>query len=125
MTAPPPSGDPQSEAEDFTRDTDLSRDELIYLLELDREVEASPPRFAHELAGRYLSQLFEKPTLRTRLTFERAIKQLGGDSILTSVPSANENHSGCARNLDRGPTRSWRDLPPEGRRRPGAWSKVP
>ncbi len=92
----------KAEAEDFTRDTDLSRDELIYLLELTGEVKASPQRFAHELAGRYLSLLFEKPSLRTRLTFELAIKQLGGDSILNVGPiGEREPLKDVARNLDR------------------------
>jgi ornithine carbamoyltransferase len=32
--------------------------------------------------------LFEKPSLRTRLTFELAIKQLGGDAVTSSGPIA-------------------------------------
>ncbi|MCX6637362.1 MAG: ornithine carbamoyltransferase, partial [Acidobacteria bacterium] len=59
-------------------------------------------RFARDLAGRYLSLLFEKPSLRTRLTFELAIKQLGGDSILNVGPiGEREPLKDIARNLDR------------------------
>ena len=92
----------RAQAEDFTRDLDLTRDELLYLLELTAQVKKTPARFARELAGRYLSLLFEKPSLRTRLTFELAIKQLGGDSILNVGPiGEREPLKDIARNLDR------------------------
>ena len=92
----------RAQAEDFTRDLDLTRDELVYLLELTAQVKKTPGRFARELAGRYLSLLFEKPSLRTRLTFELAIKQLGGDSILNVGPiGEREPLKDVARNLDR------------------------
>ena len=92
----------KAQAEDFTRDLDLTRDELLYLLELTAQVKKTPGRFARDLAGRYLSLLFEKPSLRTRLTFELAIKQLGGDSILNVGPiGEREPLKDIARNLDR------------------------
>jgi ornithine carbamoyltransferase len=54
------------------------------------------------LKGQYLSLLFEKPSLRTRVTFELAIKQLGGDSVLTTGPIGDrEPLKDVARNLDR------------------------
>ena len=54
------------------------------------------------MAGRYLSLLFEKPSLRTRMTFELAIKQLGGDSVLSIGPIGDrEPLKDVARNLDR------------------------
>src|SRR5689334_13921400 len=74
----------RAQAHDVTRDTDLTRDEVVYLLELSKKVKATPARNANAFPGRYVSLLFEKPSLRTRLTFELAIKQLGGDSV-TSI----------------------------------------
>ncbi len=89
-------------AGDFLRDIDLSQDELLALLNLTQQVKAAPGRYSKALAGRYLSLLFEKPSLRTRVTFELAIKQLGGDSVLTVGPiGEREPLKDVARNLDR------------------------
>ncbi len=97
-----PAGAWKAEAQDLTRDLDLSLDEVLRLLDLTEQVKRSPARFARDLAGRYLSLLFEKPSLRTRLTFELAIKQLGGDSILSVGPvGEREPLKDVARNLDR------------------------
>ncbi|MCL4852498.1 MAG: ornithine carbamoyltransferase, partial [Bryobacteraceae bacterium] len=60
----------KSSAQDFARDLDLSTEEVTNLLELAREMKRHPARFRTALSGRYLSLLFEKPSLRTRLTFE-------------------------------------------------------
>ncbi len=65
----------------FRYDLDLSSDQLHALLDLAQQVKYSRQRYAAALKGRYLSLLFEKPSLRTRMTFELAIKQLGGDCV--------------------------------------------
>ena len=92
----------KSSAQDFARDLDLSTEEVTNLLELAREMKRHPARFRTALSGRYLSLLFEKPSLRTRLTFELAMKQLGGDSIVSNGPiAAREPLKDVARNLDR------------------------
>jgi ornithine carbamoyltransferase len=93
---------PKIGASDFTRDLDLSQDELLALLNLTQQVKTNPARFAKALTGRYISLLFEKPSLRTRMTFELAIKQLGGDAILNVGPIGDrEPLKDVARNLDR------------------------
>lgn len=89
-------------ARDVTTDLDLSRPDLLRLLEMSAKVKASPARYAKTLSGRYLSLLFEKPSLRTRLTFELAIKQLGGDAVTSIGPIGDrEPLKDIARNLDR------------------------
>src|SRR5580692_4497379 len=89
-------------AGDLLRDIDLSQDELLALLSLTQQVKLTPGRYSKALAGRYLSLLFEKPSLRTRVTFELAIKQLGGDSVLSTGPiGEREPLKDVARNLDR------------------------
>ncbi len=62
-------------------DGDLSVDQLLELLDLTQQMKQTRQRFASALKGRYVSLLFEKPSLRTRMTFELAIKQLGGDCV--------------------------------------------
>lgn len=89
-------------APDLTKDQDLTLAELRRVLDLAREVKRTPARFAQFLSGRYLSLLFEKPSLRTRLTFELAIKQLGGDAVVTMGRIGDrEPLQDMARNLDR------------------------
>ncbi len=87
---------------DFTRDLDLTGDELFALLDLAVDVKRSPELYRFHLAGKSIALLFEKPSLRTRLTFELAIQQLGGFSILNEGPiGSREPLKDVARNLDR------------------------
>jgi ornithine carbamoyltransferase len=99
---PAPKALPKIQASDFTRDLEISQDELFALLDLTQQLKSNPGRFAKALAGRYITLLFEKPSLRTRLTFELAIKQLGGDAVLSAGPIGDrEPLKDVARNLDR------------------------
>ena len=93
---------PMPFAKHLTSDLDLTPESLRAVLDLAHEVKRTPGRFAKTLAGRYLTLLFEKPSLRTRLTFELAIKQLGGDAVASIGPIAErEPVKDVARNLDR------------------------
>ncbi len=93
---------PMPFAKHLTSDSDLTAESLRAVLDLAHEVKRTPARFAKTLAGRYLTLLFEKPSLRTRLTFELAIKQLGGDAVASIGPIAErEPVKDVARNLDR------------------------
>jgi len=93
---------PRVARDDFTRDTDLTTAELERLLRLTAEVKRAPGRYRVSLAGQYLGMLFEKPSLRTRLTFELAIKQLGGDAVVNTGPiGEREPVRDVARNMDR------------------------
>jgi ornithine carbamoyltransferase len=89
-------------AKDLLWDLDLTTDELVYLLDLAAAMKAAPGDWALALEGRSLALLFEKPSLRTRLTFELAIKQLGGGSVFCEGPIGDrEPVEDVARNLDR------------------------
>lgn len=67
---------------DFLSIADFDRKEIEHLVEQARRIkqEGSPPF----LAGRTLALLFEKPSLRTKISFEIAMYQLGGHSIYLS-----------------------------------------
>ncbi len=104
MPSPTPISDaaPRIAAADLCSDLSLSSLELRELLDLARDVKRNPTRYATALRYRYLSLLFEKPSLRTRLTFELAIKQLGGDAVVSMGPIGDrEPLKDVARNLDR------------------------
>jgi ornithine carbamoyltransferase len=87
---------------DFTCDLDATTEELRFLLDLAADVKGSPERYRTALSGKSLALLFEKPSLRTRVTFELAIQQLGGFAILNEGPiGGREPLKDIARNLDR------------------------
>ena len=93
---------PKAAAPDFTRDLDLTTGELRELLELAAMVKRDSSRYSQALAGRSIALLFEKPSLRTRLTFELAIRQLGGFSVGAEARiDAREPLRDVARNLER------------------------
>ena len=66
---------------DFLSLTQLQRQELFALLALAREMR-SKSMFAQALQGKSVAMIFEKPSLRTRVTFEVAIRQLGGWPVM-------------------------------------------
>lgn len=83
-------------------DLDLSPEERSGVLDLALQVKQSRQRYTSILKGRYVTLLFEKPSLRTRLTFELAVKQLGADFVLQTGPIAErEPLKDVARNLGR------------------------
>src|SRR5262245_59512793 len=87
---------------DVLADLDLADDELLGLLDLASAVKQSPREYAHALDGKYIALLFEKPSLRTKLGFELAIRQLGGDCVVADGPiGVREPVEDIARNLDR------------------------
>jgi len=93
---------PELAPRDLTSDLDLSPAQLTRAVDLSLQMKRTPLRFARSLEGRYLSLLFEKPSLRTRMTFELAIRQLGGDSVASIGPVAErEPVKDVARNLER------------------------
>jgi ornithine carbamoyltransferase len=61
--------------------TDLGADELASLIALAQNVKARGREQLTLLRGRTLVMLFEKPSLRTRVSFEAGMTQLGGHAI--------------------------------------------
>ncbi|MGH9719294.1 MAG: ornithine carbamoyltransferase [Bryobacteraceae bacterium] len=89
-------------AHDFTRDLDLLDDEVWKLLDMTVEVKRTPKRYAQALGGKSVALLFEKPSLRTRVTFELAVKELGGQStFIEGRIGGREPIKDVARNLER------------------------
>ena len=84
---------------------ELTTDELRGILELAAEVKANPERYTDALTGCTLFMYFEKPSLRTRVTFEAGMTQLGGHAIYYTAAEGKigvrESVEDVARNLDR------------------------
>jgi ornithine carbamoyltransferase len=86
---------------------DFSRPELEACLRLAGELKkarAAGVRHVRPLEGRHIALLFEKPSLRTRSTFEIAVRELGGDVIEPPSDVAlggRETLEDVARNLER------------------------
>jgi ornithine carbamoyltransferase len=90
--------------QDFISLTDLSRDELLALLELADELKwmLKEGKVYRPLEGQTLAMIFEKPSLRTRVTFETGMFQLGGQAILLAMRlGERESAPDVARNLER------------------------
>jgi ornithine carbamoyltransferase len=72
---------------------------------LAADVKAHPDRYRNALDGRFLAMIFEKPSLRTRVTFEVGIRSLGGSAVLLDQANARlgerESIPDVARSLSR------------------------
>jgi ornithine carbamoyltransferase len=77
------------------------------LLQLSADVKARPVRYASTLSGKFIALIFEKPSLRTRVTFEVGIQSMGGSVVFldhtqaSASLGARESIADVARNLER------------------------
>ncbi len=69
---------------DFLSMDDVTSSELDYLLELGALGKADPGRYATRLAGKAVGMIFEKPSTRTRVSFEVAVSSTGGHPLALS-----------------------------------------
>ena len=60
---------------------DLSVEELNHIMELAADMEKNPEKYAHVCDGMKLATLFYEPSTRTRLSFETAMLNMGGNVI--------------------------------------------
>jgi ornithine carbamoyltransferase len=90
---------------DFLSIKDFSPSEIQYLLILGRQIKTHPTTYSDALKRKTLAMIFEKPSLRTRVSFDVGIQQLGGFSIYLSPAEINlgkrESVYDVAKNLER------------------------
>lgn len=60
---------------------DLTQDELKTILDLAAAVKRSPGDYSNKFNGKTLAMIFQKPSLRTRVSFETGMTQMGGHAI--------------------------------------------
>src|SRR6185369_1171729 len=84
---------------------ELTPGEIEGILNLTHLVKSRPKNFTRALDGKQIVLIFEKPSLRTRLTFEVGIRSLGGSSLFVDQRGARiderEALSDVAHNLER------------------------
>jgi ornithine carbamoyltransferase len=90
---------------DFLTIADWSGKELLHILDLSKKMKAQPQQYAASLKGKSVALIFEKQSLRTHVTFEIGIKQLGAHTVyLTNADISlgkRESIYDVAKNLER------------------------
>ena len=90
---------------DLTTLAKYSATEVEKLLEVAAAVKSRPADYATSLAGKTLAMIFEKPSLRTRVTFEAGMFQLGGHALYLAPSDIRigerETVADVAHNLER------------------------
>jgi len=92
---------------DFVSITDFSVDEINEIFEITKRLKSETKKGKEHyiLKGKVLAMIFEKPSLRTRVTFETGMVQLGGHAIYLSPNDIQlgkrESVADVARNLSR------------------------
>lgn len=74
--------------------TDLSLDEIDDIISLATDIISNPKKYAHICDGKKLATLFFEPSTRTRLSFEAAMYELGGNVIGFSEASSTSASKG-------------------------------
>jgi ornithine carbamoyltransferase len=90
---------------DLISTRDLGPQGVEAVLHLAELMKARPSVFQRALAGKQMVMFFEKPSLRTRLTFEAGMNSLGGTAMFVDQTKgridARESLSDVAHNLER------------------------
>lgn len=89
---------------DFIDLADFGPREFAALLDLAADMRGQPHRYWNALAGRGLAMIFEKPSLRTRVTFDVAMQTMGGYAVFLDFTDSplgeREDIVDVARNLE-------------------------
>ncbi|MFZ0639535.1 MAG: ornithine carbamoyltransferase [Candidatus Acidiferrales bacterium] len=92
-------------ANDLLTGSEWGTEQVRELYHLAADIKARPERYRSALAGRFLALIFEKPSLRTRVTFEVGISSMGGGAVFLdhtqSKLGERESVRDVGRNLER------------------------
>ncbi|MEJ2420390.1 MAG: ornithine carbamoyltransferase [Acidobacteriota bacterium] len=84
---------------------DLSSQDIRKIFDLALKVKATPENYRNHMSHKTLAMVFEKPSLRTRVTFEAGMTQMGGHAIYLGPNDIQlgkrETVPDVARNLER------------------------
>ena len=65
----------------FLADDQLNKEQLLALIELAINIKKHPSDYSQALAGKSVAMIFEKPSLRTHVSFDMGINKLGGHAL--------------------------------------------
>ena len=65
----------------FLADDQLNKEQILALIELAINIKQHPSDYSQALAGKSVAMIFEKPSLRTHVSFDMGINKLGGHSL--------------------------------------------
>lgn len=92
-------------ANDLLTGSEWGPEQVRELYHLSADIKARPERYRSALAGRFLALIFEKPSLRTRVTFEVGISSMGGGAVFLDHTQSRlgerESVRDVAKNLER------------------------
>ncbi|HLP15756.1 MAG TPA: ornithine carbamoyltransferase [Bacteroidota bacterium] len=92
-------------AQDFLTVRDMEKEEIHETFRIARDMKADRRKYSEALKGETLALIFEKPSLRTRTSFDVGIQQLGGFSLYLSPAEISlgkrESVHDVAKNLER------------------------
>ncbi len=67
--------------EHFLADDQLNKQQILDLIALARDIKQQPKKYNQVLAGKSVAMIFEKPSLRTHVSFDIGINKLGGHAL--------------------------------------------
>lgn len=65
----------------FLADDQLNKQQILALITLAIEIKKQPEKYSQALAGKSVAMIFEKPSLRTHVSFDMGISKLGGHAL--------------------------------------------
>ena len=104
----------------------LGTEEIDEMIDVAKDIIAHPEKYAEKCHGKKLATLFFEPSTRTRLSFEAAMYELGGNVLGFSEAQSSSAAKGesVADTIRRRICRYHRDEAPEGRRTDGRFEKI-
>jgi len=93
------SATPPALSDDLLTGTEWNPAQVLDFFRLATDIKAYPDRYRNSLSGRFLALIFEKPSLRRRVTFEVGIASLGGTAVFLDHTLTHLGERECVRDI--------------------------
>jgi ornithine carbamoyltransferase len=90
---------PVSLSNDLLTGMEWNPAQMRAFFQLAKDIKAHPDHYRTSLSGRFLALIFEKPSLRTRVTFEVGIASLGGNAVFLDHTLTHLGERECVRDI--------------------------